>query len=99
MKILLVRLGALGDIVHALPVAAALRERFPDARIDWLVDARHAALLDLVPAIDGRIVVAAEGPRRHRPAAQQRFAGRPGWLRPCARCGASGTTRRSTCRG
>ncbi len=57
MKILLVRLGALGDIVHALPVAAALRERYPDARIDWLVDVRHAALLDLVPVIDRRVAV------------------------------------------
>jgi heptosyltransferase I len=57
MKILLVRLGALGDIVHALPVAAALRERYPDAQIDWLVDAKHAAILDLVPAISRRLAV------------------------------------------
>ncbi len=57
MKILLVRLGALGDIVHALPVAAALRERYPDSQIDWLVDVRHAALLDLVPVIDRRVAV------------------------------------------
>jgi heptosyltransferase I len=57
MKILLVRLGALGDIVHALPVAAALRRRFPHAQIDWLVDVRHAALLDLVPVLDRRIAV------------------------------------------
>lgn len=55
MKFLLVRLGALGDVVHGLPVAAALRRRHPDARIDWLVDARHAALLELVPAVS-RIV-------------------------------------------
>jgi heptosyltransferase I len=54
-KILLVRLGALGDIVHAIPVAAALREQWPGARIDWLVDARHAAILELVPAVDRRI--------------------------------------------
>jgi lipopolysaccharide heptosyltransferase I len=56
-KILIVRLGALGDIVHALPVAAALRERYPDARIDWLVDSRHTAIIDLVPVIDRRIAV------------------------------------------
>ena len=41
MNILIVRLGALGDIVHALPAAAALRAALPDARIDWLVDAKH----------------------------------------------------------
>lgn len=57
MKILLVRLGALGDIVHALPVAAALRERFPDAQIDWLVDARYAAILDYVPGLARQVVI------------------------------------------
>ena len=55
--ILIVRLGALGDIVHALPVAAALRARFGDARIDWVVDERHRELLDLVPVVDRRIVL------------------------------------------
>jgi heptosyltransferase-1 len=43
---LIVRLGALGDIVHALPLAAALRAAWPDARIDWLVDVKHRAILD-----------------------------------------------------
>jgi lipopolysaccharide heptosyltransferase I len=50
-------LGALGDIVHAIPVAAALRRAFPDARIDWLVSARHREILDLVPVIDRRLVI------------------------------------------
>jgi heptosyltransferase-1 len=56
-RILLVRLGALGDIVHAIPVAAALRRAFPSARIDWLVSAKHREILDLVPVIDRRIVI------------------------------------------
>ena len=55
MNVLIVRLGALGDIVHTIPAAAALRAAYPDARIDWLVDARHRELLTLVPVID-RIV-------------------------------------------
>jgi heptosyltransferase-1 len=54
---LLVRLGALGDIVHAIPVAAALRRAFPSARIDWLVSAKHREILDLVPVVNRRIVV------------------------------------------
>jgi heptosyltransferase I len=56
-KFLIVRLGALGDIVHAIPVPAALRRAFPGARIDWLVSAKHHEMLDLVPVIDRRLVV------------------------------------------
>jgi heptosyltransferase-1 len=56
-RVLLVRLGALGDVVHAIPVAAALRRAFPAARIDWLVSDRHRAILDLVPIIDRRLVI------------------------------------------
>ncbi len=55
MRVLLVRLGALGDLLHTLPFAAALRAAHPDARIDWLVDARHRALLDLVPIVSERL--------------------------------------------
>ena len=56
-RILIVRLGSLGDIVHAVPVAAALRQAFPHARIDWLVDVRHRELLDLVSPIDRRLAI------------------------------------------
>lgn len=57
VKILIVRLGALGDIVHALPVAAALRGHYPEATIDWLVDTRHTAIVDLVTVINRRTAV------------------------------------------
>ena len=56
-RFLIVRLGALGDVVHAIPVAAALRRAFPDSRIDWLVSAKHREILDLVPVIDRRLVI------------------------------------------
>jgi lipopolysaccharide heptosyltransferase I len=56
-RFLLVRLGALGDIVHAIPVAAALRRAFPTARIDWLVSGKHREILDLVPSIDRRLAI------------------------------------------
>jgi lipopolysaccharide heptosyltransferase I len=55
--VLIVRLGAMGDVVHAIPVAAALRRAFPAARIDWLVSAKHREILDLVPVIDRRLVI------------------------------------------
>jgi lipopolysaccharide heptosyltransferase I len=52
MNILIVRLGALGDIIHAVPAAAALRRAMPEARIDWIVDSRHRAMVDLVTVVD-----------------------------------------------
>ncbi|HYL68692.1 MAG TPA: glycosyltransferase family 9 protein [Candidatus Limnocylindria bacterium] len=45
-RFLLVRLGSLGDIVHALPAAAALRDTFSGARIDWVVDRKWMRLLE-----------------------------------------------------
>jgi lipopolysaccharide heptosyltransferase I len=57
VRVLIVRLGALGDVVHAIPVAAALRRAHPDARIDWLVSAKHREILDLVPVVDRRLVI------------------------------------------
>ena len=55
--ILIVRLGSLGDIIHAIPAAAAIRRALPEAAIDWLVDVRHRDVLDLVPLIHRRIAV------------------------------------------
>ncbi len=82
MKILIVRLGSLGDIVHALPVVAALRERFPDAQLDWLVDARYRDILDYVPVIDWRLVVRADPAARDTTSLPQAqvFPGRWGFL-------------------
>jgi hypothetical protein len=45
-RLLLVRLGSPGDIVHALPAAAALRDTFPEARIDCIVDSKWGRLLE-----------------------------------------------------
>jgi heptosyltransferase-1 len=45
-NILIVRLGAMGDIIHALPAAAALRQSFPNSHITWVVDAKWTSLLD-----------------------------------------------------
>jgi heptosyltransferase-1 len=46
MKVLIVRLGALGDIVHAVPAALAVASEV-GGEIDWLVDRRHRPVLDL----------------------------------------------------
>ncbi|HXW17255.1 MAG TPA: glycosyltransferase family 9 protein [Candidatus Acidoferrales bacterium] len=45
-RFLIVRLGSLGDIIHTLPAAAALRDSFPHARIDWHVEVRWRQILE-----------------------------------------------------
>lgn len=52
-SILLIRYSALGDVVLATSVVATLREQYPQARIDWVVDEAFAELLQGVP--DGLI--------------------------------------------
>lgn len=59
-SILLVKPGSLGDVVHALPVAAALHRAWPNARLSWVVDPRWAPVLDDNPAVSERISFARE---------------------------------------
>lgn len=56
-RFLLVRLGSLGDIIFTLPTVAALRDTFPNARIDWLVDARWRALVEGNPDLTEMLVL------------------------------------------
>ena len=60
-RILVVRTSAIGDVVFASPLARALRERFPDAHLAWLVEAGLEDLLRADPALDEVIT----WPRRH----------------------------------
>lgn len=57
MKLLVVRLGSLGDIVHAVPAVAALRQGRPEAEVHWLVDVRHREVLGLVEGITRIVTV------------------------------------------
>lgn len=61
-RFLIVRLGSLGDVIHAIPAVAALRRRYPEARIDWAIDPGYLVLLKMVVGIDDRIVVDTRGP-------------------------------------
>ncbi len=45
VRVLVVRVGAMGDVLHALPAVTALRRARPDWEIGWAVDERWAALL------------------------------------------------------
>jgi heptosyltransferase I len=65
-RIALVKLSALGDVVHALPVAATLKAARPDARLAWIVERREAAVLRGHPAVDEVIVVDTRGWRQAR---------------------------------
>lgn len=56
-RILIVRLSALGDIVHAVPVLAALRRHEPGVEVDWLVEEAYEPVLCLVDGLRQRIVV------------------------------------------
>ena len=47
MRILIVRLSAMGDIIHAMPAVAGLRRDFPDSRIDWAIEERWTPLLSV----------------------------------------------------
>jgi heptosyltransferase-1 len=44
-RILIVRIGAMGDVLHALPAVAALREHMSGAQIGWAIEPRWASLL------------------------------------------------------
>ncbi|MGH9796285.1 MAG: glycosyltransferase family 9 protein [Candidatus Acidiferrales bacterium] len=46
LRLLMVRLSSMGDIVHTLPSLAALRDAYPNAQIDWVVERKWAELLE-----------------------------------------------------
>ncbi len=56
MKILIVKLSAIGDVIHTLPALNAIRRKWPDAHITWLVEEAAADLLIGHPALD-RVLV------------------------------------------
>ncbi len=62
--ILIVRTSALGDVVHTMPLATALRRHLPGARIGWLVERSFAPLLRDHPAVDEILEVALKAWRR-----------------------------------
>src|SRR6185369_15135433 len=62
-RILAVRLGAMGDILHALPAVASLKSSFQRAHLTWLVEPQWAALLEGNPFVD-RVVLFHRGSAR-----------------------------------
>ena len=54
-RIALIKPSALGDIVHSLPVLTALRQRFPQAHITWIVNRVYQPLLEGHPHLDATL--------------------------------------------
>ncbi|MGH9818926.1 MAG: glycosyltransferase family 9 protein, partial [Pyrinomonadaceae bacterium] len=57
MRVLFVKLGSIGDVIHTLPSLAAVRGSLPDADISWVVESRSAEILRGNPLIDNLIEV------------------------------------------
>ena len=57
LSVVIVRLSALGDVIHGMPAVCALRRALPHARIAWVVEGRAAGVLEGHHAIDELIVL------------------------------------------
>jgi lipopolysaccharide heptosyltransferase I len=64
MRLLIVKLGSIGDIVHTLPSLAAIRRALPRAEISWVVERRAAEILRDNPILDRLIEVDTKALRR-----------------------------------
>ena len=49
LRVLIVRVGAMGDVLHGLPAVAALRQRMPDCFIGWAIEPGWRSLLESSP--------------------------------------------------
>jgi heptosyltransferase-1 len=61
-RILVVRLGAMGDIIHTLPAVASLKHSYPGSRLTWAVEPRWAPLLEGNPFVDRVALVQRDTP-------------------------------------
>lgn len=55
-NILIVKLSAIGDVIHALPVAHSLKQQYPDTRITWIVEKPAYDLLKNNPDVNEIII-------------------------------------------
>jgi lipopolysaccharide heptosyltransferase I len=60
LRVLITRLSAVGDCIHTLPLASAIRARYPRAMIAWCVEPGAAPLIKNHPAVN-RVVVLQKG--------------------------------------
>jgi lipopolysaccharide heptosyltransferase I len=55
-SVLIIKLTSLGDVIHTLPVASALKRSFPFLKLHWVVEDRCASLLENHPDLDSVVV-------------------------------------------
>lgn len=65
--VLIIRLGAVGDVVHTLPLASAIRDAWPGARIAWAAEPSPSMLLRGNPDVDEVLTVDTRAWRRNLP--------------------------------
>ncbi len=63
-SILIVRLSSMGDIIHTIPAFSLLRNEFPKARIDWLVNKRFKEIVEMVDGLDNILSWESQSPTR-----------------------------------
>lgn len=51
-NVLIIKLSAMGDVVHALPVSYAIKETFPEAKLTWVVEPPSLDLMKMNPCVD-----------------------------------------------
>lgn len=51
-NVLIVKLSAIGDVIHAMPVSYAIKETFPEARVTWVVEPPARDLVAMNPCVD-----------------------------------------------
>ncbi len=56
MKILIIKLSAIGDVVQTLPALEAIKKLYPDSEITWVVEEAAAGILEGHPLIDRLLV-------------------------------------------
>lgn len=66
MRICIVKLSAMGDIIHAMAVLQFIKKKFPDSRIDWVVEKSFSAVLENNPHIDNILPVNLKGIKKNK---------------------------------
>jgi len=54
-RVLVIRLGSMGDVIHALPAVASLKHSLPHSSITWMIDPKWSVLLEGNPYVDSAL--------------------------------------------